>query len=103
MFVSLCQLTCKYELKVPFDMFANIAHTWYVILISGWRHCESYPWCGGDSVDSIATRYGLDGPVIESTGDEMFRNPPVRPWSQPNLLHNGYRFIPESKAAEAWS
>ena len=35
---------------------------------------------------SIATRYGLDGPGIESRwGDEIFRTRPDRPWGPPSL------------------
>jgi hypothetical protein len=42
----------------------------------------------------IATRYGLDGPGIESCPD--------RPWGPPNLLYNVYRVFPGGKAAGAW-
>jgi len=34
-----------------------------------------------------ATRYGLDGPWIESRwGDKFFRTAPDRPWGPPSLL-----------------
>ena len=51
----------------------------------------------------IATRYGLDGPGIESRcGSEIFRALPDRPWGPPSLPYNGYRFLPGDKAAGAW-
>jgi len=40
----------------------------------------------------IATRYGLDGPGIESRwGGEIFRTRPELPWDPQSLLQNGYR------------
>ena len=50
----------------------------------------------------IATRYGLDGPGIESQWGEIFRTRPDRPWDPPSLLYNGYRVFLGSKTAEAW-
>ena len=44
----------------------------------------------------IATRYGLDGPGIESGGGEIFRIHPDQLWSPPSL------FFPGAKAAGAW-
>ena len=46
-----------------------------------------------DSVDGIATHYGLDGPVRGSNPgeDEIFRTRPDQSWGPPSLLHNGYR------------
>jgi hypothetical protein len=47
---------------------------------------------GRDSVVGIATRYGLDGPEIESRwGASIFRTSPDRPWGPPSLLYKGYR------------
>ena len=48
---------------------------------------------GRDSSVSITTRYGLDGPGIESRwgGGEILRTRPDRPWGAPSLLYNGYR------------
>ena len=57
---------------------------------------------GRDSVDGIATRYGLDGPRIEYQWGAIFRTCPDRPWGQPSLLYNGYRVFPGAKAAGAW-
>ena len=49
------------------------------------------------------TRYGLDGPRIESRcGGGIFRTRPDRPWGPPSLLYNGYRVFPRGKAAGAW-
>ena len=47
----------------------------------------------GSSV-GIATGYGLDGPVSNPGGGEIFRVCPDRPWVPPNLLYNGYRVFP---------
>jgi len=42
---------------------------------------------GRNIVVGIATRYGQEGPGIESRwGGEIFRNHPDRPWGQPSLL-----------------
>ena len=40
---------------------------------------------GLDSSVGIATRYGLDGPGIESRWGEIFRTRPDRPWGPPGL------------------
>ena len=50
----------------------------------------------------IATRYGLDGPGIESRCGRDLPPPPDRPWGLPTLLHNGYRVFLGGKAAGAW-
>ena len=59
--------------------------------------------CGGrDSSVSIVTRYGQDGPGIESWwGGEIFRTRPDRPCGLPRLLYNGYRDFHGGKAAVA--
>ena len=44
-----------------------------------------------DSSAGVTTRYGLDGPGIESRWGEIFRTSPDRPWGPPSLLYNGYR------------
>ena len=46
---------------------------------------------GWDSVVCIATRYGLDGPGIESPCGRDFLTLPDRPWGPPSLLYNEYR------------
>jgi hypothetical protein len=43
---------------------------------------------GRDSSVRIATRYGLDGPGIESRWGRDFQH---RSWGPPSLLYNGYR------------
>jgi hypothetical protein len=50
-----------------------------------------------DSVDGIVTRYGLDGPGIESRWGEIFRTYPDRLRGPPSLLCNGYRVFPGDK------
>jgi hypothetical protein len=54
-----------------------------------------------DGVVGIATRYGLEGPGIESRWGEIFRTYPGRLRGPPGLLYNGYRLFPGVKAAEA--
>jgi hypothetical protein len=50
-----------------------------------------------DSSVGIATRYGLDGPGIESRWDEIFRTYPDRLRGPPSLLYNRYRVFPGGK------
>ena len=54
---------------------------------------------GRDSVVGIVTRFGLDGPGIESRWRRDFLHPSFYP---PSLLWNGYWDFPGGKAAEAW-
>ena len=58
---------------------------------------------GRDSSVGIATRYGLDGPWIESRWGAKF-SAPVHTGlgGPPSLLYNGYRVFPGGKAAGAW-
>jgi hypothetical protein len=53
--------------------------------------------CSRDSSVVIATRYGLEGPGIESRWGEIFRTYPDRLWGPPSLLYNGYRVFPGGK------
>jgi hypothetical protein len=46
---------------------------------------------GRDSSVDTATRYGLDGPVLNPGGAEIFRTRLDRRWGPPSLLYNGYR------------
>jgi len=46
-----------------------------------------------DSSVSIATRYGLDDPGIESRWGEIFRIRPDRAWGATQPLYNGYRIF----------
>ena len=58
---------------------------------------------GRESSVGIATRYGLDGPEIESCkGGEIFRTRPHRLWGPPSLLYSGHRVFPGGKAAGVW-
>jgi hypothetical protein len=50
-----------------------------------------------DSVVGIATRYGLEGPGIESRWGENFRTYTDRLRGPPSLLYNGYRVFPGGK------
>jgi hypothetical protein len=56
---------------------------------------------GWDSAVGIETRYGLDGPGIESRWGEIFRTRPDRSWV-PSLMYNGYRVFSGVKAAGSW-
>ena len=80
-------------------MIINTFNPLYIITIM-FRHMSH--WYPGSSVD-IVTRYGPDGPRIESRwGGETSRIRPDRPWGPPSLLYNGYRVFPGGKAAGAW-
>jgi len=70
---------------------ATVAHLLFVLRLS----------MGQDSSVGTETRYGLDGPGIESQWGEIFRTLPDRPWGLPNLLYNEYRVFPRGKAAGA--
>ena len=60
-------------------------------------------WTLPPSSVGIATRYGLDGPGIESQWEgEIFHTRPDRSWGPPCLLYNGYRVFPGGKAAGKW-
>ena len=64
----------------------------------------THPSCvGRDSVDGIATRYGLDGPGIESQWKRDFPHPsgPAQGPSQPTVQWVPSDF-PEGKAVVAW-
>ena len=50
----------------------------------------------------IATRYGLDGPGIESQRGEIFCTRPDRLLGPPSLLYNRYLVFPGGKAAGEW-
>jgi hypothetical protein len=51
----------------------------------------------------IATRFGLEGPEIESRWEgDIFSTRLNRPWGLPSLLYNGYRVFPGGKEAGAW-
>jgi hypothetical protein len=54
-----------------------------------------------DSSVGIATRYGLEGPEIESRWGEIFRTYPDRLRGPPSLLYNRYRVFPGVKTAGA--
>ena len=55
---------------------------------------------GRDSSVGIATRYGLDGPGIESRGGgEIFRTRPYRHWGPSSLIYKGYLLFSGGKTA----
>ena len=56
---------------------------------------------GRDSSVGIVTRYGVDGPAIESRRERDFPHPSRLTLYPPNLLYNGYRVLPGGKAAGA--
>jgi hypothetical protein len=58
---------------------------------------------GRHSSVGIATRYGLDGPGVESRwGGETYHTRPDRACGSPSLLYIEYRVFTGVKAAEAW-
>jgi hypothetical protein len=48
----------------------------------------------------MATRYGLEGPGIESRWGEICRTYPDRLRGPPSLLYNGYRVLPGGKGGQ---
>ena len=40
--------------------------------------------------------------ILHPGRSEIFRSRPDSPWGSTNLLYNGYRVLPESKAAGVW-
>ena len=50
-----------------------------------------------DGAVVIATRYGLEGPEIESRWGEICRTYPDRLWGPPSPLYNGYQVFPGGK------
>ena len=72
------------------NIFGRLRTTWSRVYSSvSTIYAFIYASVGLDSSAGIATRYGLDGPGIESRWDEIFRTRPDRPWDPPSLLHNG--------------
>jgi hypothetical protein len=69
--------------------------------VKNYRHYTSTP-VDRDSSVGIATRYGLDGPVIESRWGRDIPHPFRPAWGLPSLLYNGYLVFPQGKAAGAW-
>jgi hypothetical protein len=69
--------------------------------VKNYRHYTSTP-VGRDRSVGITTRYGLDGPGIESQWGRDFPHPSITLWGLPSLLYNGYRVFPGGKAAGAW-
>jgi hypothetical protein len=65
----------------------------YIVVSNFFRVYSSTisPRQGRDSSVGIVTRYGLDGPRIESRWGRDFSQPSNRPWGPPSLLYNGYR------------
>ena len=66
-----------------------------------WEHSYIIGVCWESAV-GMATRYGLEGPGIETRGGEIFRTRSHRPWGLYSFLYNGYRVLPRGKAAGAW-
>jgi hypothetical protein len=71
-----------------------VADPWFRCsgLWTKWHWDRFYSQYFGFTWAGIATRYGLDGPGIESRwgGGDIFRTRPDRPWGPPSLLYNGY-------------
>ena len=78
--------------ETRYRTFGNLSEFFKSIILS----------VGRDSSVGIATRYGLEGPGIESRwggGGEIFR---IRPdLGQPGLPYNGYRVFPGGKVASS--
>ena len=82
----------------------DIALGWYTKLNAVTNPSVIQAVQGCDSSVDIATRYGPDGPRIESQwgGGEIFRTRTERPWGPPGLLYDEYRVFSGVKSAGAW-
>jgi len=76
------------NIKLCFDFLCNMLPEIFLILGRIQRDINTMyiGLRGPDSSVGIATDYGLDGPRIESSGGEIFRTCPNRPWGPPSLL-----------------
>ena len=86
--------------KLPFSLKLR---TWNKFKNAFIFVCLQFHFVCRNNAVGIATRYGLDGPKIESRlGGRDFLQP-FRPALGPTQpLHNAHRVFPESKAAGAW-
>jgi hypothetical protein len=92
--LAACLLSYQKQVSIPKPLRPNIQNFVVVVVavVMG-RNCSV----------GKATRYGLDGPGIESWWEgEIFRTRPDRAWGPPSLLYKGYRVSPGGKAAGAW-
>jgi hypothetical protein len=62
-----------------------------------WKTSSTHTRGSWDSIVGIATRYGLEGPGVESRWGEFFCTYPDRLQGLPSLLYNGYRVFPGGK------
>jgi hypothetical protein len=100
--VSICMGTNMYGYQyiwVPVCMGTSMYGYQYFDLKGRSFHSFMQRCMGRDSSVDITTRYGLDGPGIESRWGEILHTRPDRPWCPPCLLCNGYRVFPGGKAA----
>jgi len=69
----------NFSVRTTYDIviLAKLYEWFATIIYSFWNH--TYLIKNRDSAVGIATRYGLDGPGIESRWGEIFRNSPDRP------------------------
>jgi hypothetical protein len=90
----------KYKSLQPQEAAVDRALT-MVIYVTFRIACFLYLWAGiAQSVFRLTTGWTVRG--SNPGGGEIFHTRPDRPWGLPNLLYNGYRVFPGSKAAGAW-
>ena len=74
----------------------------YINLLQQEHHFSHQASVGQYSSVGIATRFGLEGPGIESRwGGRYFQHPPKPAQGPTSLLYNGYRVFPGGKVAGA--
>jgi hypothetical protein len=90
---------CTQNRQVTLEFYVNF--TFYVLFKKCVINFTLLFVCGRTRVSSvgIATRYGLEGPGIESRWGEVFRIYPDRLRGPPSLLYNGYRIFPWGKGS----
>ena len=100
---SYCLVTASGIYGMYICMYVCIYVCMYVYMYVCLNFTKPIHFGSRDSSVGIATRYGLQGPGIQSRwGDDIFHTRPERPWGPPNLLYNGYRVFTGGKAAGAW-
>ena len=98
---SVMGMTCTQQRNSPYSTYLNYSLNFIcpnnITIIS-----IVYLFRAGsqDGVNGIGTRYGLEGPGIESRWGEIFRTYPDRLRCPPSLLYNGYRVFPGGKGGQ---
>jgi hypothetical protein len=89
------------DMTKPIVTFRSYANTPKMFLIHAEMYISALFLLQNNAV-GIATRYGMDGPGIESRWGQIFCTRTEQPWGPPSPLYSAYWGIPGGKAAGAW-